>query len=540
MKGLNLHTQAGRLLTLHTAISSCTLLAYAFVVFTLIPLAMPNGYRDLGEMKCGLFLSCSRFFLPILLYLILLALTRSRAFLRQASPLLLFSFLPLFFLLISTLLASDPGSAFNGSYGWRMGFLTFLIMTVSMLAFALLPFPGTVLYLPLLAGAAAASLVAAANRFGFDLMTPQLSAENRQDFLSTLGNINWLAGFLALTIPLAASLLFSPRRVLRLPGGLILFLLLSAAVLQGSNGILPVLAAILLLLFLFALSDKDCLAPFLTFLIVLGAAMSFSALMTLLLPAAYNGPPDNLLLRISRSPLGALLMGIGILFLFRKPKERTLPAALPAPDIPNAPEGDSARTPEEGFSRRAACLIAPTAFFLAVLLPLLLLLLQLSVTLPRSSGNFRGFIWHVGKSGFKKLPLLKKLFGVGPDCMGAYLYSLPNFPELLNEVYGSALLLNAHSLLLTRLLNSGFFGIASHLLLVSFALRQGCGALRIKKKGSPEQLLLLASLLGVVSYEIYMLFSFDQISATPLFYVLLGILAAPAADDGEETLSDAS
>ena len=32
------------------------------------------------------------------------------------------------------------------------------------------------------------------------------------------------------------------------------------------------------------------------------------------------------------------------------------------------------------------------------------------------------------------------------------------------------------------------------------------------------------ALLGVISYEVYMMFSFDQVTVTPLFFVLLGSL----------------
>ena len=80
-------------------------------------------------------------------------------------------------------------------------------------------------------------------------------------------------------------------------------------------------------------------------------------------------------------------------------------------------------------------------------------------------------------------------------------------------------------MLLTQLLNTGILGVSSHLILVTFALRKGLAALgAYKKEGSPEPTLLLASLLGVISYEIYMMFSFDQVTVTPLFYILLGAL----------------
>ena len=152
-------------------------------------------------------------------------------------------------------------------------------------------------------------------------------------------------------------------------------------------------------------------------------------------------------------------------------------------------------------------------------------MIQLTVILPRNFGTYRGFIWHVAKSGFKKLPFLNMLFGVGPDLMGDYLVSVPGFQDLISAVYGNAKLLNAHSMLLTQLLNTGILGVSSHLILVTLALKKGLTALgAYKKEGSPEPTWLLASLLGVISYEFYMMFSFDQVTVTPLFYILLGAL----------------
>ena len=45
---------------------------YIFTVFTLIPLAMPTGYKNLGEMKCSLFLKAAAVFTSLFLILLIL------------------------------------------------------------------------------------------------------------------------------------------------------------------------------------------------------------------------------------------------------------------------------------------------------------------------------------------------------------------------------------------------------------------------------------------------------------------------------------
>ncbi|MBR6398665.1 MAG: hypothetical protein IKS06_07245, partial [Lachnospiraceae bacterium] len=305
----------------------------------------------------------------------------------------------------------------------------------------------------------------------------------------------------AVTIPIAISLLFSENKKMRTAGSITLFILLTAAVLQGSNGLLPALCAVFIVLFVLASADRTYQRPFLTMLLILGAAMEACAAAVLLFPGAYNGPADNLFLRIAGFHIGLFIVGAAVLCLHFQKKRQ----------FDNLP--------------RAAKLLLPTVLTLAVLLPLLLLIIQLTVTLPRNFGTYRGFIWHVAKTGFKKLPFLNMLFGVGPDLMGDYLVSVPGFQDLISAVYGNAKLLNAHSMLLTQLLNTGILGVSSHLILVTFALKKGLTALgTYKKEGSPEPTWLLASLLGVISYEIYMMFSFDQVTVTPLFYILLGAL----------------
>ena len=474
---------------------------YIFTVFTLIPLAMPTGYKNLGEMKCSLFLKAAAVFTPLFLIFLIGAFISGRTRLKDYRTLLTLTVIFAANLTLSSALSADFQKSLSGSPGWRMGLFAFLAMLVSALAAAVFNLPGGYIYLPLLAGAAASSIIAAANRFGLDLMMPHLSAENRQDFIGTLGNINWFAGFLTVTIPIAISLLFSDNKKMRTAGSITLFILLTAAVLQGSNGLLPALCAVFIVLFVLASADRTYQRPFLTMLLILGAAMEACAAAVLLFPGAYNGPADNLFLRIAGFHIGLFIVGAAVLCLHFQKKGQ----------FDNLP--------------RAAKFLLPTVLTLAVLLPLLLLIIQLTVTLPRNFGTYRGFIWHVAKSGFKKLPFLNMLFGVGPDLMGDYLVSVPGFQDLISAVYGNAKLLNAHSMLLTQLLNTGILGVSSHLILVTFALKKGLTALyAYKKEGSPEPTWLLASLLGVISYDIYMMFSFDQVTVTPLFYILLGAL----------------
>ena len=115
---------------------------YIFTVFTLIPLAMPTGYKNLGEMKCSLFLKAASVFTPLFLILLIGAFISGRTSLKDYRTLLTLTVIFAANLTLSSALSADFQKSLSGSPGWRMGLFAFLAMLVSALAAAVFNLPG--------------------------------------------------------------------------------------------------------------------------------------------------------------------------------------------------------------------------------------------------------------------------------------------------------------------------------------------------------------------------------------------------------------
>ena len=82
--------------------------------------------------------------------------------------------------------------------------------------------------------------------------------------------------------------------------------------------------------------------------------------------------------------------------------------------------------------------------------------------------------YSAGIQILKEFPLIRKLFGAGPDCFACCAYAMPELSDMLYRYFGSARLTNAHNELLTCLVNTGIFGFIFYLgIFVSFIIGSG-------------------------------------------------------------------
>ena len=93
---------------------------YIFTVFTLIPLAMPTGYKNLGEMKCSLFLKAASVFTPLFLILLIGAFISGRTSLKDYRTLLTLTVIFAANLTLSSALSADFQKSLSCSPVCRM------------------------------------------------------------------------------------------------------------------------------------------------------------------------------------------------------------------------------------------------------------------------------------------------------------------------------------------------------------------------------------------------------------------------------------
>lgn len=123
----------------------------------------------------------------------------------------------------------------------------------------------------------------------------------------------------------------------------------------------------------------------------------------------------------------------------------------------------------------------------------------------------RGMVWLSALEGFRHAPLVQKLIGAGPDCFAEYIYGLTDIrlPQIGEGFWKGAIYANAHNEWLNQLINIGVVGVAAYAgIFVSAAKRY---------RGMP------AGLLVIVLYILNSLVSFQQVMNAPMLFLLLGM-----------------
>lgn len=316
--------------------------------------------------------------------------------------------------------------------------------------------------------------------------------------LSTVGNINWLCGYCAMSmaLPLSGYLQSRERRergLLYVVSVLGLFVLFT----QGSDSGVLLGAATLGICFLWGLRREG----------IFRRTCGLAAGVCLLIPAYGNlagllgeravmaFPLDGIGLRQLQWP-GWWMAGVFFLLLwfFCRMLSR---------------EGGR----RGGKERRAAL---RTVSFLVVLLFCLGGAVVGLVHLRRQPsgmlwGNGRGLLWQTSWEGFLRNGGLRKLLGVGPDCFAEYIYSA--FPSTalpaLEGRWKDVVYANAHNEWLNQLINVGIMGT--------------CAYLGIFLAGIWRYRRYLAGVLAIVLYLAASLTGFQQVLSTPFLFLLLGL-----------------
>ena len=112
--------------------------------------------------------------------------------------------------------------------------------------------------------------------------------------------------------------------------------------------------------------------------------------------------------------------------------------------------------------------------------------------------------------------MLHKLFGIGPDSVSAYLYTIPEISDILFNIFRDLKLTNAHNEYLNSLLCYGIVGITAWLSVL-------IGGIVYFYKKAKENPLMLGFALCIVGYACHNIFCYQQVCCTPFLFIALGI-----------------
>ncbi len=412
--------------------------------------------------------------------------------------------------LLSALHSAYAQTAWLGYRDWYMGALSQLFFVGSYF-FLSRNYSGSAVPIYLEEAAlAAVSLLAFVNRLGMDPIGVYAPYTERNweysHMLSTVGNINWLCGYLgvAAAFPLAGYL--SSTNIKRtaplfaVSAGTLALLLL-----QGSDtGILLTLAA-LGLCFLIGLTPlyRRHMKAFAQKGALLAAAVA------LLVGAMGQGMRlrGTIQAMPADSPLqGQLTWGgwwwmalfFAALFLaIRVLPERTLRVSVSLMAV-----------------LAGTGVLAGAVWYLA------------GHPFDGSWGSGRGSLWTAAWRGFREAGWLQKLIGAGPDCFAEYIYRIMSAQDVsqIGGYWKGSIYANAHNEWLTLLVDVGVLGAAAYLAVMVTALGRYRG--------------MLLGIFAVVLYVLNSLVSFQQVMNVPILFAALGLCEYRLRRERERSAAD--
>ncbi len=458
---------------------------YLITICTILPLYMAHGYFELGESKAIAYIVVS------LLFALLFLLVQNRNFFKagKLSPYLSYALLAFLFSNVITFIYSvDKKVSFLGLSGWRNGLLTTLLCLFFFYVFYEEDRLNSYIFAAVLITSFLESVLSILNRF--DVYPIEIYGKNSA-FVATIGNINWFVGYMSVFVPLGIGLCYRGKLFSKefFMCSIYVLVALMALMLQGSDSAALVIFTCFIVLLFFSITSREGFRKYLSLLFILGLSMEGACLLYSIYEKRYVYE-DNLLLSVCRLHTGLILMAFVFFMLC----------------ISGLFESLNFHFMEKTY-RYIAGFIASIILLTGVY--------YVITSFDLAMGNGRGLIYSMSLDMFGRMDQLRKLFGAGQDCFKAYAYSDVETADSLLNIFGGNILTNAHCAPLTILIERGFLGIATYVLLIAVFVKE------IYSKRNKHAGVICALILA--SYLVNSFVSFDLVLSKPYLFVALSI-----------------
>ena len=476
---------------------------YIFVISVVIPLYMGRRkYAQIAYDKFQVFKKAAWCLVIAFAVIQIIRLILNRRSFRLRIPRLsltdVFALVYGVTLVVSYICASNRQEALYGAVSWYSGFFTQAVLLIIYWIYSRYFRWHKRVLLYLYAGSAAVILLGILNRFYLCLIDPENYVST---FISTIGNINWLAAYLSVTVPIGIGAYISGilPQICRIPVLLWILAAVTSVFTNGSNSLYPAFLVCLALMLLFGLENKDRMKKVLDCVLMIGISLSLLSLAQMIMePTAFNkiiGDEFNIVYLFTRIHAGGviiLLSCLGLVLLGKK----EIPSRI------------------SKLSDRILTVLITAGLIVIIGFPLIQITGWISI--PDSLGHNRGLLWRLSRYVFDELPLYRKLIGIGPDNYGNYTMNDWNFMKQLLEVYPGMRVTSAHSEPLTMLINLGICGVTGYLGMIFTSVYRLLAA-----SGETQRTLRIPVILALAVYHVDMLFSFHLFIALPFVFLLL-------------------
>lgn len=418
---------------------------------------------------------------------------------------------------VSWLFSVDRAAAWTGTDGWSMGLRTqvILVLMYFLVSRYLIWWKGLLAVHMLASGGV--FLLGILHRFSIDPlgMYQGLDESWQLLFLSTIGQASWYSGYVCVALTAGAAVFFIAKdNRIRTAAGLYCMLGFGTVVTQNSDSAFAAMVFLLLGLFLAGCDSFDRMERFLETLLLMFGSFKLIGILQELFPekAKQLGSLSEFFSKSTATWVIFLIvcMGYIVLLLYRQKHE-------------------AAEIIRCGRTLRKIAVIGVIGLMLLFVVTiwanttgLLQKWFGVSSTgqyllFDEYWGNSRGFSWSITAETFAKLPLWRKLTGVGPDCYSVYCYADTDLAGRLHHYFGqNQTLTNAHNEFLNQLFCTGGIGFAAF---VGFLAAAVC---RFWKNREKEPMALMG-LLAVLVYGAHNFFCYQQVCCIPFLFLLIAM-----------------
>lgn len=418
--------------------------------------------------------------------------------------------------LVSYLFTNYREEALWGTASWRMGMWTQLgAVIVYFMISRMWQWKSWIPALILPVSAVVFSL-GYVNKFGLLPVDPEYV---NPSFISTIGNINWYCGYLVTILFGGVYLLWRMEEKMTWKKLLLMaYVTIGFASLatQGSSSGIVTFAVVMFVLFGMSVKDSARMEYFWQEMTLFSAACLITCVLRRLnifsRELILEGITDLLTFSIAGIFM-TILSGIILYWIHRTRVRRSYP---------------------EKMLHRIYCGITIVVSVMIVLVLLLTLINTLAggaltpnitdpevtkwLTFNAGWGSARGGTWAAGARCFWETDFLHKIFGVGPDCLYAFLSNEGSveLQTMVNDRFGGNRLTNAHNEWLTVLVDIGVLGLVSYAGMMITAIRDFLRA-------GENRMLVGACGICVLAYTVNNMFSFQQVMNISTVFVIMGI-----------------
>ena len=499
--------------------------AYLFCMLGLFPLYYENAYSKIGNVKYEFFWNVSLVFIGISLIFAVIKIIVGKE-LNKGKELLIslknnlscLDYAVLAYagsVILSYLFSPYKEFAWKGSVGWEMGFCAQMIFVLLYFLISRKKEYGVGILGIHLVASFLTFLFGILHRFEIDPlgMYEGLNLDQKIEFLSTIGQATWFSSYVCTAFAVGVIIFYlSNTKWIRRTMGIYTVVSFGILVTQNSDSAFIAIVGILLMLGYFSLAEIKRWCRFWEIVSLMWGTFAGIGLMQKIF-ADRAIPLDTLSTFFSQSLLTWVLLAIsvGMLYFYK-----------------NKQKQDNVQ-----IMNITAKIYKVLLGLVTVAIVAMIIFIYLNtkgylkewfgyqsnhqyLLFNDRWGSYRGSTWKNVWKGFLSMSFLQKLFGVGPDCLSQYLYSIPEISDSLHSLWGSVQLTNAHNEYLNSLACYGIVGAVSWLTVL-------VGGMRYFYYKAKENPFMIAFALCIMGYSCHNIFCYQQVCCTPLLFIVLGI-----------------